>query len=93
MNILGEYIDYLSYHCDDCGSIFAVRLDPDKCRNCGSQNIDIAENKRVCSHYGKLMNDGYTFYDGEVYYCSEKSLHQHFYEEEYIRAFNNDDAY
>lgn len=93
MNVLGKYIDYLAYHCDDCGSTYAVRSDPDKCRNCGSQNIDIAENKRICSHCGKLMNDGYVFYDGESYYCSNECLHQHFSEEEYIRAFNADDAY
>lgn len=93
MNLLGKYTDYIAYHCDDCGSTFIVRSDPDKCRNCGSQNIDIAENKRVCSHCGKLMNDGYVFYDGEAYYCSDKCLHQYFSEEEYIRAFNNDDAY
>ena len=60
---------------------------------CGSNNIDLAENKRVCSHCGKLMNDGYVFYDGEAYYCSDECLDQHFSEAEYIRAFNSDDAY
>ena len=39
------------------------------------------------------MNDGYVFYDGEAYYCSDECLHQHFSEAEYIRAFNSDDAY
>lgn len=93
MSVFGKYVDYLAYHCDDCGATFLARLDPDKCKFCGSNNIDLAENKRVCFHCGKLMNDGYVFYDGEAYYCSEKCLHQHFSEEEYIRGFNNDDAY
>lgn len=93
MSVFGKYVDYLAYHCDDCGATFLARLDPYKCKFCGSNNIDLAENKRVCSHCGKLMNDGYVFYDGEAYYCSDECLHQHFSEVEYIRAFNSDDAY
>lgn len=95
MNILGKYIDYLAYHCDDCGSTFIARLNPNtnKCKFCGSRNIDLSGNKRVCSHCGKLMSDGYIFYDGEAYYCSDECLRQHFSEEEYIQAFNEDDAY
>ena len=59
MSVFGKYVDYLAYHCDDCGATFLARLDPYKCKFCGSNNIDLAENKRVCSHCGKLMNDGY----------------------------------
>ncbi len=93
MNVFGKYVDNLAYHCDDCGSTFATRLDPDTCKYCGSKNIDYAENKRVCSHCGKLMDNGYVFYDGEAYYCSDECLHQHFTEEEYRQAFTRDDAY
>lgn len=93
MSVFGKYVDYLAYHCDDCGATFLARLDPYKCKFCGSNNIDLAENKRVCSHCGKLMNDGYVFYDGEAYYCSDECLHQHFSEAEYIRDFNSDNAY
>lgn len=39
------------------------------------------------------MDNGYVFYDGEAYYCSDVCLHQHFTEEEYRQAFNRDDAY
>lgn len=53
MSVFGKYVDYLAYHCDDCGATFLARLDPDKCKFCGSNNIDLAENKRVCSHCGK----------------------------------------
>ena len=42
MNVFGKYVDYLAYHCDDCGSTFATRLDPDTCKCCGSKNIDYA---------------------------------------------------
>lgn len=93
MSVFGKYVDYLAYHCDDCGATFLARLNPYKCKFCGSNNIDLAENKRVCSHCGKLMNDGYVFYDGEAYYCADECLHQHFSEAEYIRAFNSDNAY
>lgn len=93
MNLLGKYIDHTVYHCDDCGSTFITRSNPNKCKFCGSKNIDLSKNKRVCSHCGKLMNNGYVFYDGEAYYCSDECLYQHFSEDEYIQAFNRNDAY
>ena len=28
MNVFGKYVDYLAYHCDDCGSTFATSVEP-----------------------------------------------------------------
>lgn len=38
MSVFGKYVDYLAYHCDDCGATFLARLDPYKCKFCGSNN-------------------------------------------------------
>ena len=89
----GNYTDCYAYQCDDCGSLFVGDSDTEKCPRCGSEDIEISDTTRVCSHCRKLMKNGYVFYDGEAYYCSDECLHQHFSEEEYMQAYHRDDAY
>ena len=92
-NEFGRYVDRYAYRCSDCGSKFAGDADAERCPRCGSNAIEEADDTRVCSECGKLMRDGYVFYDGEAYYCSDECLHKHFSEEEYVQAFIRDDAY
>lgn len=44
---------------------------------------------RICSHCGKPMAWGYCIGGGSEYYCSEKCLHQHYSEEEFLRMYDN----
>ena len=53
------------------------------------------ENKRICSHCGKEMSEGYCINGGEEYYCSDDCLHEHMTQEEYLELYDdgNGDSY
>jgi len=44
---------------------------------------------RVCSHCGKLMDEGYCIESGIDYYCSDECLHANMTEEEYLDLYND----
>ena len=48
---------------------------------------------RVCSHCGKLMNEGYCIENGAYYYCSDDCLHANMTEEEYLDLYEEGDTY
>lgn len=50
-------------------------------------------NYRTCSHCGKRMVEGYCLYEGADYYCSDDCLHAEMTHEEYMEAYEADDAY
>ena len=47
---------------------------------------------RVCSHCGKLMNEGYCIESGMAYYCSDECLHANMTEEEYLELYDEGDG-
>lgn len=93
MNDIGRYKNWDVYHCNDCGSDFKMRNEPEKCPRCGSNNIEDSEDSRVCSHCGKLMSSGYVFDDGMAYYCSDECMHRHYSEEEYLDWYKDNAAF
>lgn len=58
---------------------------------CACSKIDLLEDnyKRVCSHCGKEMFEGYVIDNGLEYYCSDECLHQHYTDEEYDEMYDN----
>lgn len=48
---------------------------------------------RYCEKCGKPITQGFCFFDGEFYYCSEKCMYQDYTQEEYEELYENDDAY
>lgn len=63
----------------------------------GSWYIDEEEqeDKRICSHCGKPMKEGYCIENGLEYYCSDECLYKHYTEEEYNKLYDdgNGDSY
>lgn len=52
------------------------------------------ENVRRCSVCGEPMDEGYTYDNGLMYYCSDKCLHHDFTDEEWEEECkNNPDSY
>lgn len=49
MSDIGRYKNWDVYHCNDCGSDFKTKNEPEKCPRCGSNNIEDSEDSRVCS--------------------------------------------
>ena len=47
------------------------------------------DNARYCDECGKKMNKGYCIDNGCEYYCSDKCLHKHYTEEEYLDLYND----
>lgn len=97
--VYGNYVDYTPFYCKRCGTFFAAPYkDADViCPNCDAflkSDVEEAENRRVCSHCGKIIREGYIIHNGEAYYCSDECLHQHMTEKEYMEEYNlGDDTY
>lgn len=51
--------------------------------------------RRVCSHCGMPIVEGYCINNGESYYCSDECLHEHMTQEEYLELYDegNGDSY
>lgn len=53
--------------------------------------LDI-ETHRVCSHCGKVMQEGYCIENGMAYYCSDECLKAEMTWEEYEELYNDGDG-
>jgi len=51
------------------------------------------QNLRTCDECWTLMNKWYCIHDGIEYYCWKDCLEGHYTEEEYIKMYDNDEAY
>lgn len=50
--------------------------------------VALDETERICSHCGKIMNEGY--YASGEYYCSDECLHEHISPEDWNREAGGD---
>lgn len=48
---------------------------------------------RVCSECGSTMMEGYFVEGTNEYYCSDKCLHKHYSEEEYLKMYEEDESF
>ena len=90
----GAYGGYIPYHCEDCGEYFTLPGDEDDicCPKCGStvvEDLDEANLARVCTHCGKIMDEGYMIDGGNAYYCSDECMDAHFTPEEKAAALED----
>lgn len=91
MRLFADVFELLEEHIND--EIITLKYNP-----MGSWYIDEEEqeqHKRVCSHCGKYMNEGYCIENGLEYYCSDECLHKRYTEEEYNELYDdgNGDSY
>lgn len=48
--------------------------------------------KRICNECGNELKAGFVIEGGTEYYCSEKCLHKHYTEKEYLDLYDNGDG-
>lgn len=51
--------------------------------------LDEQKEKRICSHCGEVMHQGYCIEQGLEYYCSDSCLYQHYTKEEFDEMYND----
>lgn len=59
----------------------------------GIVNINVNEEKRICTACGSFMDSGYVIHDGEEYFCSDECLNFYYSWDEYDELCQIDEAY
>lgn len=50
------------------------------------------ENRRICSHCGNVISEGYVFDGGTAYYCSDECACHHFSSEDWLKMLEESDG-